>query len=82
MSHAFSSSADCFLYFFQEYLQSVEQSDLDTAQARQNVGPDLGPYCIHVLSTDDKNKELNPYVIMIIKVKINKKLYEKKVYIF
>ena len=55
--YAFLSSAD---FFFQNQvlrkilsgIQSVLNS-LDPDQARQNVGPDLGPKCLQRLSADD-----------------------------
>ena len=39
---------------FQEYHKSVKQ--LDPGQARQLVGPDLGPNCLQWLSADDKSR--------------------------
>ena len=40
--------------FFQEYHQSVS---LDPDQALQNVGPDLGPSCLHRLSADNTSRQ-------------------------
>ena len=41
--------------FFQEYNQSVKQLDPD--QVRRSVGPDLGPYCLQMLSADDTSRQ-------------------------
>ena len=41
---------------------------LDPDQARQFVGPDLGPNCLHILSADDISvgKELNMHGYLLI----------------
>ena len=64
----FSASTDFFFKssVFTEKPLSVSNS-LDPDQARQNVGPDLGPNCLQWLSVDTTlvGKELNIYQIKI-----------------
>ena len=51
--HAFLSSADIFQNkLFKKIL--LGSNTLDPDQARQNVGPDLGPNCLQRLSADGK----------------------------
>ena len=60
LSQFFSSSADIFQHYFFFKLFFLDKNNilvlnsLDPDKARQNVGPDLGPNCLHTLSADDK----------------------------
>ena len=54
--HAFLTSAA----FFQNQLlrNTIRVSNsLDPYQARQNVGPDMGPNCLQRLATDDTSRQ-------------------------
>ena len=57
------SSADIFqIYIFSKnsFRNTIRVSNsLDPDQARQNVGPDMGPNCLQKLSADDNKITLN-----------------------
>ena len=59
--HAFLSSAVVFFFKINFLKISIRNmirvsSSLDTDQARQKVGPDLGPNCLHKLSAEDTRR--------------------------
>ena len=57
--HAFLSSADFFSkLIFSKILSRIPSvpNSLDPDQARQNVGPDLGPNCLQRLSADNTSR--------------------------
>ena len=57
--HAFLSSSEVLqINFFQKIIPGLSVShSLDPDQARQNVGPDLGPNCWQRLSTEDTSRQ-------------------------
>ena len=47
-----------FNFSINSLMNTISKSNsLDPDQARQFVGPDLGPNCLHILQADDKKRQ-------------------------